>query len=281
MRILFVFLVFSTLIGCQSTNNSINEERIVNTVEKYNLPDILEETSGLAILNDTLWTLNDSGNEAALYAISTKGALLDKRDTTKTNIDWEDMTIVKGNMLVADMGNNFGTRKNLHLLEIDLSNGGATTLDSIPFHYPEQDNFDFQQDTHFDAEGIVVVENKIVVFTKNRSTLTSEVYVISPSGGPATKMGSLAVGSLITGADYHQESKTLALTGYRRDDNQYLYVIDNFSLSAVADANISQYDLDFNGAQIEAISIKDAKTFWITSEETTTYNAFLAKIRVQ
>ena len=281
MRILFVFLVFSTLIGCQSANNSSNEERIVKTVEKYTLPDILEETSGLAKLNDTLWTLNDSGNEAALYAISTKGALLDKRYTTKTNIDWEDMTIVNGNMLVADMGNNFGTRKNLHLLEIDLSNGGATTLDSIPFHYPEQDNFDFQQDTHFDAEGIVVVENKMVVFTKNRSTLTSEVYVISPSGGPATKMGSFAVGSLITGADYHQESKTLALTGYRRDDNQYLYVIDNFSLSAVADANISQYDLDFNGAQIEAISIIDAKTFWVTSEKTTTYNAFLAKIRVQ
>ena len=281
MRILFVFLVFCTLIGCQSANNSSIEQSIVKTVEKYNLPNILEETSGLAILNDTLWTLNDSGNEATLYAISTKGELLDKRDTAKTNIDWEDMTIVNGNMLVADMGNNFGTRKNLHLLEIDLSNGGATTLDSIPFHYPEQDNFDFQQATHFDAEGIVVVENKMVVFTKNRSTLTSEVYVISPSGGPATKMGSLAVGSLITGADYHQESKTLALTGYRRDDNQYLYVIDNFSLSAVADANISQYDLDFNGAQIEAISIIDAKTFWITSEETKNYKAFLAKFTIE
>ena len=281
MKIIFVFLVFSTLIGCQLANNSGNKNSIVKIVEKYNLPDILKETSGLAILNDTLWTLNDSGNEATLYAISTKGELLDKRDTAKTNIDWEDITIVNGNMLVADMGNNFGTRKNLHLLEIDLSNGGATTFDSIPFNYPEQDNFDFQQNTHFDAEGIVVVENKIVVFTKNRSTLTSEVYVISPSGGPATKIGSLPVGSLITGADYHQESKTLALTGYRRDDNQYLYVIDNFSLSAVADANISQYDLDFNGAQIEAISIKDAKTFWITSEETTTYNAFLAKIKVQ
>ena len=281
MKIIFVFLVFSTLIGCQSANNSGNKNSIVKIIEKYNLPDILKETSGLAILNDTLWTLNDSGNEATLYAISTKGELLDKRDTAKTNIDWEDMTIVNGNMLVADMGNNFGTRKNLNLLEIDLSNGGATTFDSIPFNYPEQDNFDFQQNTHFDAEGIVVVENKIVVFTKNRSTLTSEVYVISYSGGPATKIGSLPVGSLITGADYHQESKTLALTGYRKDDNQYLYVIDNFSLSAVADINISQYDLDFNGAQIEAISIKDTKTFWITSEETTTYNAFLAKIKVQ
>ena len=73
MRILLFFLAFSTLIGCQSANNSSNEEPIVKTVEKYNLPDILEETSGLAMLNDTLWTLNDSGNEAALYAISTKG----------------------------------------------------------------------------------------------------------------------------------------------------------------------------------------------------------------
>ncbi len=281
MRILFVFLVFCTLIGCQSANNSSIEQSIVKTVEKYNLPNILEETSGLAILNDTLWTLNDSGNEATLYAISTKGELLDKRDTAKTNIDWEDMTIINGNMLVADMGNNFGTRKNLHLLEIDLSDGGATTLDSIPFNYPEQDNFNFQQATHFDAEGIVVFENKIVVFTKNRRTLTSDVYVISPSGGPATKIGSLPVGSLITGADYHQESKTLALTGYRRDDNQYLYVIDNFSLSAVADANIAQYELDFNGAQIEAIIIIDAKTFWITSEETKNYKAFLAKLTIE
>jgi hypothetical protein len=250
-------------------------------VEKYDLPDILEETSGLAILNDTLWTLNDSGNEATLYAISTKGKLLDKRVTNKKNIDWEDMTIVNGNMIIADMGNNFGTRRNLYLLEVDLSNGGANTLDSIPFNYPEQDYFDFQQATHFDAEGIVYIENKIVVFTKNRSTLTSEVYVISPSGRPSTKMGSLPVGSLITGADYHQGSKTLALTGYKRGKKQYLYVIDNFSLSAIADANINQYELDFKGAQIEAISIIDAKNFWITSEETKTYNAFLAKIELQ
>tara|TARA_B100001057_G_C22661893_1_gene876260 strand:- start:532 stop:1032 length:501 start_codon:yes stop_codon:yes gene_type:complete len=166
-------------------------------------------------------------------------------------------------------------------LEVDLSNGGANTLDSIPFNYPEQDNFDFQQATHFDAEGIVHIENKMVVFTKNRSTLTSEVYVISPSGGPATKMGSLPVGSLITGADFHQQSKILALTGYKRDDSQYLYVIDNFSLSAIADANINQYELNFNGAQIEAISIIDAKNFWITSEETNLYDAFLAKIELQ
>ena len=280
MRILFVFFIFVALTGCKSGNNSGNEENTVTALERHNLPDILEETSGLAILNDTLWTLNDSGNEAALYAISTKGKLLEKRATNKTNIDWEDMTIVNGNMIVADMGNNFGTRKNLYLLDVDLSNGGATTLDSIPFHYPEQDNFGFQQATPFDAEGIVYVENKIVVFTKNRSTLTSEVYVIPAMGGAAIKMGSLPVGSLITGADYHQDSKTLALTGYQKDENQHLYVINNFSLSAIADAEIKQYDLDFNGAQIEAVSIIDRKTFWVTSEKTRKYAAFLAKVSI-
>lgn len=190
------------------------------------------------------------------------------------------MTIVNGNMLVADMGNNFGTRRNLYLLEIDLSDGGATTLDSIPFNYPEQENFGFQQATPFDAEGIIFIENEIVVFTKNRNTLTSEIYAIPTTGGAATKMGSLPVGSLITGADYHQESKTLALTGYRKGENQYLYVINNFSLSAINDVKINQYELNFKGAQIEAVSVIDAKTFWITSEKTRIYPAFLAKISI-
>ena len=36
-------------------------------------------------------------------------------------------------------------------------------------------------------------------------------------------------------------------------------MIDKFSLSAIADANINQYELDFKGAQIEAISIIDVK----------------------
>lgn len=250
-------------------------------LEKYDLPDILEETSGLVMHNDTLWTLNDSGNEAALYAISTKGKLLDKRTTTNTNVDWEDLAVANGKLIVADMGNNFGTRKNLNLLEMELSKGKALMLDSIPFHYPEQGYFDFQQSTPFDAEGLVFIANKMVVFTKNRRTLTTEIYVISPTSEAALKIGSLPVGSLITGADYHHEYKTLALTGYHRDKNQYVYVIDNFSLSSVDSAKINQYDLGFKGAQIEAISIIDSKTFWITSEQTRKFPAFLAKVSIQ
>ena len=280
MRTVFVFCVLSILIGCQTEKSSGYEERTDFNIERYNLPNILEETSGLAILNDTLWTINDSGNEAALYAINTKGKLLEKRATNKKNIDWEGMTIVNGNMIVADMGNNFGTRKNLYLLKMDLSNGGATTLDSIPFYYPEQEDFDFQQATPFDAEGIISIENEIVVFTKNRSSLTSEIYVIPAIGGPAIKMGSLTVGSLITGADYDAKSKTLVLTGYTKEENQYLYVVDNFTLSNISTIEVSKHDLNFNKAQVEAVAIIDPKTFWITSEKTNSRDAFLAKVAI-
>lgn len=280
MRTVFVFCVFSILIGCQTENSSGYEERTDFNIEIYNLPNILEETSGLAILNDTLWTINDSGNEAAIYAISPKGKLIEKRGINKKNIDWEDMTIVNGNMIVADMGNNFGTRKNLYLLKIDLSNGGATTLDSIPFNYPEQENFDFQQATPFDAEGIICIENEIVVFTKNRSSLTSEIYVIPALGGAAIKMGSLPVESLITGADYDAQSKTLVLTAYTKDGNQYLHVINNFTLSNISTIEVSKHDLNFNKAQVEAVAIIDPKTFWITSEKTNSHDAFLAKVAI-
>lgn len=282
MKIFLLFLIFVSVSACQTENTSnktniAKGETEINVVERYDLPKILEETSGLAIRNDTLWTLNDSGNEATLYAISSTGTLVDSRQTTRANIDWEDMTTASGNLIVADMGNNFGTRKNLYLLEIDLNNGGATTLDSIPFHYPEQENFGYQQATPFDAEGVIFIEDQLVVFTKNRSTQTTEIYTVSKTSEAAKKIGSLRVGSLITGADYHQESNTLALTGYGKNKIQYLYVINNFTLSTISSASINQYDLHLNEAQVEAVAILDPKTFWITSEETTKYNAFLAK----
>lgn len=248
-------------------------------IEKYDLPLVLEETSGLAMLNDTLWTHNDSGNEAALYAISPKGEVITKKKLYHhRNIDWEDITTTNGKLVVADMGNNFGTRKNLYLLEVAMLTNKVDVLDSIPFYYPDQQNFGFQQATPFDAEGLIYIENNLVVFTKNRSTKTTELYIVSKNSEAAKKIGYLPVGSLITGADYDQKSNTLVLTGYGKDKRQYLYVIENFTFSPNPNLNINQYELDFKGAQIEAVCVIDEKTVWITSEKTRKHAAFLAKV---
>jgi hypothetical protein len=190
------------------------------------------------------------------------------------------MTNSKGKIIIADVGNNYGTRKNLYLIDYDLSNGNANSIDSIPFYYPEQENFSFQQATPFDAEGLIFIDDKIVLFTKNRSTLTTELYEISSTTKIAKKIGSLNVGSLITGADYHQKSKTLVLTGYGKNRNQYLYVINDFSLSTLSNLKINQYRIDYYNAQIEAVAIINPDTFWITSEQTQNYTAFLAKVKI-
>lgn len=255
---------------------SANAQKVV---EKYELPRVLEETSGLTMLNDTLWTHNDSGNEAALYAISPKGEIIAKKKLRNhKNIDWEDITAANGKLIVADTGNNFGTRKNLYLLEVAVSVDEAIVLDSIPFYYPEQQYFGFQQNTPFDAEGLIFIENNLLVFTKNRSTKTTELYIVSKQKKAAKKIGSLPVGSLITGADYHQKSNLLVLTGNDKDKRQYLYVINDFTLSPNPNLSINQYELDFRGAQIEAVSIINKKTIWITSEKNGKHPVFLAKI---
>lgn len=256
-----------------------------DVLEHYELPLVLEETSGLAMLNDTLWTHNDSGNEATLYAISTKGKLLAKRTLEKKhqNIDWEDLTTADNRLVVADMGNNFGTRKNLYLLDIAFANGKASVVDSIPFHYPEQTDFSFNQATPFDAEGLIYIDGQLLLFSKNRKTKTTELYLLprsSDENKAAKKIGSLPVGSLITGADFDPKSKTLVLTGYGSSYDQYLYVLRNFSLESIADVEISQHVLDFKGAQIEAVCIMDENQVWITSEKTRKHPTFLAKISI-
>lgn len=87
----------------------------------------LDEISGLAASpshDDVLWALNDSGNPARLYAISSRGRLLARYHVEGArNIDWEDMASFrlhgKAYLLVADTGDNGGHRERiaLHVFE--------------------------------------------------------------------------------------------------------------------------------------------------------------------
>ena len=56
--------------------------------------------------------------------------------------------------------------------------------------------------------------------------------------------------------------------------------MNDFSLSKVSNVEIQQYRLDLDKAQVEAISIVDNKTFWITSEseKISEHQPFLAKV---
>lgn len=96
------------------------------------------ETSGLAASRrspDVLWTHDDSGGAAALYAVRTTGEQLAVlRILGENNEDWEDLAAFeldgKPWLLIADTGDNDAKRPTvlLHLVEeppLDRSNGGG------------------------------------------------------------------------------------------------------------------------------------------------------------
>ncbi|MDP2514032.1 hypothetical protein Q8W17_02800 [Photobacterium damselae subsp. piscicida] len=77
------------------------------------LPVQVNETSGLAVINNRVWTHNDSGGKNEIYQLSP-----DYKTVTKTvlikgnkNYDWEDLTQDERYLYVGDTGNN-STRRN-------------------------------------------------------------------------------------------------------------------------------------------------------------------------
>ena len=60
----------------------------------FQLSKILDETSGLEIVDDLLITQNDSGNDPIIYYIDFKGKIVNQREIIGfKNNDWEDITI--------------------------------------------------------------------------------------------------------------------------------------------------------------------------------------------
>lgn len=178
----FVFLSFYLLIHTPSFSQKI---------KTYRLSNELKEISGLESINDTLLIAhNDGGNEPSLYLLNLKGKI------TKTcsirnakNTDWEDLTKDdKGNLYIADIGNNSNKRRKVRILKVvidSLLSADSLTADIYPFSYPDQTSFPpSPSELHFDAESISFYNDSLWIFTKCRSIPfdgKSKIYAIHPN----------------------------------------------------------------------------------------------------
>lgn len=250
---------------------------------KHVIPSVINESSGIIERDGYLWTHNDSGNEPAIYVLKKNGELLKTiLFEDHENIDWEDITQDEEHVYIADVGNNFGTRKNLTILKIPFEGFSAQKVEKIKVSYPDQTNFMYDVATPYDSEGLISIEETLVLFSKNRKTKTTELYTVPKTAGEHTlnKIGSLPVGSLITAADYTSDSKLLALTGYTKSGKHYLYTLQPFELKSNINVgfNIKMHILPLKGAQVEAISIIDEKNFWISTEKKNKYVPAIMKV---
>ena len=111
------------------------------------LSKIIDETSGLEIIDGQFVTHNDSGGDPALYYLDEKGKIVETRKIAGVkNTDWEDITKDEEFLYVANMGNNYDTRKNLSIIKIPKKLDSNDTFESINFKYPEPVSY-----THLDA----------------------------------------------------------------------------------------------------------------------------------
>jgi len=257
--IILLFLVFSL--------QKINSQKIL---KDYPLSDIIEETSGLEIVDDMLITHNDSGGKASLYYLSKEGKIIKKRKIkSATNTDWEDMTRDEKYIYISDMGNNYNNRKDLKIYKLPIDQTSKEKTKIISFNYPEQKSFKINKKTVYDAEGLISIDDKLIIFTKNRAKKITELYLVpkEPGNYDAIKIGTLKVNSIITGADYNKDLNLLALTSTVNFTKYYLITIKNFSLKNKRDNKINMVEIPIGKTQVEAIKIIDSKNFWITSED--------------
>ena len=227
----------------------------------------IDETSALEIINGNFLTLNDSGDDPLLYVFDKTGKILSKNLISGAqNRDWESLASDENFVYIGDIGNNKGNRKDLKIYLIDFD---FKLVDSINFNYKNQSKFKKKKKNRFDAEALVSIKDSLMIFSKNRKDLTTEVYSLPKTPGfyAVNPKYSFKVDALITGADYDSKLDLLALAGYSYSiKKQYLFLFKNFSYIKTNDTIFQKFNIPITNAQIEAIKIINDKNFWLTSE---------------
>ena len=286
----YYFIILLIIFSCSDGQEKQEYESAI-VLESIVLPKIINETSGLEILNEVFITHNDSGGEPSLYFFNLNGEIINSIKLEKEsfweiyNNDWEDITADEDYIFIADTGNNFGNRDNLKIIKVKTDDFSIDGI--IDVTYKDQETFTkfIPRLKHkYDAETIFIIEDKIAILSKDRTNLFTDLYLIDKESNLRDKLESkftYDVNSLITGGDYNEELSLLALVGYNSKGNQFLILFEDFSLESLAENKFKKFTIPLEQAQVEAIKIIDNTSFWITSEDEGIGSPYMYKIGVK
>lgn len=228
---------------------------------------------------NVFWIHNDSGDLPRIFAIDSTGHFYES-DRYKnregvviagaTNVDWEDITVDnKGNVVVADMGNNGNDRRDLVLYVIPEPSpvaSNTTWMKKIFFHYPDQKGFPDKADYNYDCEGIFFADNHFFMLSKNRSDTFTKLYRLdaekSEENNALTYVDKFNIQGKVTAADASPDGKRVVVITYT--------AIWIFEKTSPAGSYFSGHVwwLPVDAAQIESVCFKDSKTLWLLDEIT-------------
>lgn len=196
-------LLIALLVGCSPNAQEANQEQgqpraitvLVGRLENREI----DEASGLARSQsnaDVFWVINDSG-KPRLHPINTRGRALGRvKLDDANNSDWEDLSSFrldgKPHLLVADIGDNDGKRKDVRLYFVEEPEPDEKKVDvawSFEFSYPAGPR---------DAEAIAVdIENeRVLVLSKREIPAVLYALPLRPDGDKRQKAQRLGVPAL-------------------------------------------------------------------------------------
>jgi len=272
MKKSFLVIASLVLLACQQQSNA-------NFKTLYSLPKKLKEVSGITYFPETnmIYTLEDSGNKNAIYALDAKGKIAKTITVINAaNVDWEDITKDKNeNIYIGDFGNNDNERKDLCIYKIaknQLNKDQAVAEYKISFSYPEQTEFPpKKKELFYDVESFFEQNGYFYLFTKNRSKGfdgTAFIYKIKNAAGnqKAVRIGEFKTCNnynhcVLTSATISPDGKKVVLLSHDKIVLFKGFKGDLFHKGSQTEISLNHF------SQKEAIVFKDNNTLLIADEK--------------
>ncbi len=269
-----IFIVFSLILS--ASDFSYSPYSVISDTHMIN-----ENSSLLKSVKypNVIWTINDSGDVARIFAIGVDGKII-KPDWIKKyagikiydahNTDWEALSYDEnGDILIIDAGNNYNYRRDLAIYRLREPNPYLSIEHGIiakyPFEYPDQKDFPDQNNMNFDCEAGFVFNRNLCLITKTRSTTVASVYCfkeLKPNIiNIPQKVAEFDFMSMVSDASISQNKKYLAVLTY---SFIWLFDIEGKNLSSIFS---NSYKKDITLGQCEGITFLDEKTILVSNEE--------------
>jgi hypothetical protein len=260
----------------QNDGSCIYPSASLKPILSWVLPVALDETSGLILWDQHIWTHNDD-TDIQLFRLQPGdfSTVQTYELTGVSNTDWEEIAQDEMYVYVGDFGNNGGTRQDLHILRIEKNSllARQPLIDTIWFSYEGQ-NFNKvwkSKQTDFDCEAFIVSEDSIYLFTKEWISEKTSVYSLpkTPGNYMAKYLENYDVNGLITGSGYLEDKKLVVLSGYSSLLQPFLVFLYDFDEHRFFSGNKRKVSLDMPFHQVEGIATTDGLNMYISNERFT------------
>ncbi len=239
------------------------------------LDPLLNETSGLIVEDSVYFTFNDSGADAEIFSFTRHSSIIQKTIISNAvNVDWEAIASDEEYFYLADVGNNFGTRDTLAIYIIpaaDLRNRNLITsaTEKITFTYNEETSMSSTGWFSHDCEAMFSYGDSLYLISKDWVGNSARIYTLPKIAGHYNieHRQAYEVDALITGADINEETREVALVGYR--SYVPVLIVYNFETDPSkinCGGKVRKYPLRI-GTQTEAVGFDKNGKVYITAEK--------------